>query len=78
MTDYLSANENVSLDVVALTRRAQLYALASHFDEAVADLNAVIELAPYSEYAEDAQRYLTQIRSQLDSLDSTPESTPAS
>lgn len=40
--------------------------------EALADFQHYLELAPNGAHAEDAQRYLTQIQSQLDSLEATP------
>jgi tetratricopeptide (TPR) repeat protein len=40
--------------------------------EAIADFQHYLELNPNGAHAEDAQRYLTQIQSQLDSLEPTP------
>jgi tetratricopeptide (TPR) repeat protein len=46
--------------------------------EAIADFQHYLELTPNGTHAQDAQRYLTQIQSQLDSLQATLEATPAS
>ena len=57
--ESMLAHENY-FSVYALTRRSQLYALAFRFDEAIADMDAAIELDPGNPYlyVERGQRIL--------------------
>jgi tetratricopeptide (TPR) repeat protein len=82
LADY---NRAIELDpnyADAYYYRGVLYAsVPEGFDarvEAIADFQHYLELNPNGAHAQDAQRYLSQIQSQLDSLEATPETTPES